>query len=326
MTVGFNAQCLSAKTRPLLSLRRANNEDAPLDGSGQQTLDKTARYTLLRLLNMRTARLNYGVLSIRADTTETSHKIWVCLYTCGSTRAIHLDHVSELSAESFLCCLRRFVAQFGQPKEILSDNAPQFRLSDRTLELAWRQILTDDSVFDYCATTGIKWKFITEYAPWQGGFWERLIGIVKSCMKKSIGRKTLTRDGLSTLLCEVSAVVNSRPLTFLYDDTESGVPLRPIDFLRPEGKIGTPVLRDREDDPNDPDYILNPSSKDKLLQQWKIGQVLLDKFWDLWQSEYLLSLRERHNLSHKHPKGSLSQQPKIGEIVMIHDDTVMPGV
>ncbi len=116
--------------------------------------------------------------------------------------------------------------------------------------------------------------------------------------------------------------MNSRPLTFLYDDFDSGDPLRPIDFLRPLSKVGTPALCDygEDIDPDDPDFIPNPSSRDRLLAQWKATQHQLDRFWTLWHEEYLLSLCERHRLCHKQAKGSVDLQPRIGDIVLIHDD------
>ncbi|MCP3661478.1 MAG: transposase family protein, partial [Gammaproteobacteria bacterium] len=180
----------------------------------------------------------FGPLRIKGNVPGETMKVWVCIFTCATTRAIDLDCVTDLSARAFMACLRRFIATNGQPDEIISDNAPHFRLSERTLDLAFHQIFTDNSVFAYCSGQGIRWRFITEYAPWQGGFWERMIGIVKGCMKKAVGRKLLTFDEMITLLSEVSAVVNSRPLTFLYDDFDSGSPLRPIDFLHPLSKVG----------------------------------------------------------------------------------------
>lgn len=60
-----------------------------------------------------------------------------------------------------------------------------------------------------------------EKAPWREGYWERLVGSIKSPIKKVIGRYTLSYDEMSTLSTEVEAVINARLLTYVYDDEES---------------------------------------------------------------------------------------------------------
>jgi len=57
-----------------------------------------------------------------------------------------------------------------------------------------------------------------ERSPWWGGHFERLVGLVKSCLKKVIGNASLLIDELDTVLLEVEVVLNSRPLTYIYDE------------------------------------------------------------------------------------------------------------
>ena len=71
-------------------------------------------------------------------------KIWICLFTCFVTRAIHLEIVSDMTTTAFLFCLRRFIATRGTPSEIVSDNAMQFKLADKTLHLIWKNIMTSE--------------------------------------------------------------------------------------------------------------------------------------------------------------------------------------
>ena len=106
-------------------------------------------------------------------------KMWVCLFTCLTVRAIHLKWVTDLTAVQFLSCLRRFVSRRGRPELIISDNAPQFKLTSSALNKQWKQVFYDKDVLNYVTMSGIRWSFTTALAPWQWGFYERLVGMVK---------------------------------------------------------------------------------------------------------------------------------------------------
>lgn len=65
-----------------------------------------------------------------------------------------------------------------------------------------------------------------------GGFWERLIGSVKRCLRKTVGRSTLTFEEMRTLLVEIECTLNNRPLIYLYDEIEGvSQPLTPADLI-----------------------------------------------------------------------------------------------
>ena len=82
---------------------------------------------------------------------------------------------------------------------------PQFKLADKTLEQAIHEVLASESVQTYAANHNIVWKFAVELAPWMGGFYERLIGIMKRSTRKSIGRACLSLDHLYTIITEVES-------------------------------------------------------------------------------------------------------------------------
>ncbi|KAL9967410.1 hypothetical protein ACROYT_G025628 [Oculina patagonica] len=75
-----------------------------------------------------------------------------------------------------------------------------------------------------CDSDGVKesnridWKFNLEKTPWWGGFYERLIGTAKRCLRKVLGNAKLNASELLTVLTEVEATMNSRPLTYEYDE------------------------------------------------------------------------------------------------------------
>ena len=125
-------------------------------------------------------------------------KVWVALFTCLTIRAIHLELATDLTADQFLQTLRRFIARRGTPKQILSDNAPHFHVTDEMLQSLWSTTVTCDTVQSYLADKGITWRYIPAHAPWMGGIYERLVGMVKSCLRKSLGRARIRMTQLAT--------------------------------------------------------------------------------------------------------------------------------
>ncbi len=248
--------------------------------------------------------------------TKETQKVWVCLFTCLATRAVHLELVQDMSTNTFLLCFRRFVATKGTPEEIISDNAKQFKLSSDILRLIWRNVICSEEIQNYASNKGIKWSFIVELAPWMGGFYERLVGLVKRALRKTIGRKLLSLEQMSTLLKECEAVVNSRPLVYIGDDLKSSIAITPGHFISLNPNTGIP---ETECD-DDPEYKPYESNADKLLKIWKKGQRLLDSFWQIWRNEYLLSLRERSQYKIKAPRVQYSETPSVGDVVLIKDD------
>lgn len=189
---------------------------------------------------------NLGPITVKINGIPC--KLWVTLFTCLLSRAIHLEHVLELSSIAFVNALRRFVSRRGAPSVIYSDNATNFTLAEKSIKLAWNTIYQDEVTMNYFAKNSITWKFITPCAPWQGGYYERLVALVKDCLRKSIGRNQLDLESFLTLLSECEAVVNSRPLTYLYDEINCQV-LRPADFIHPNMSLAiSPLIEDHSDE------------------------------------------------------------------------------
>lgn len=251
-------------------------------------------------------------------------KVWVCLLTCLVTRAVHLEIVSDMSAEKFLLCLRRFISRRGRPETIICDNAKQFRLTAKTLDEAWKTwqgILTDSEIKKFLAIQQIKFIFIPEHAPWMGGAYERLISIVKAVLKPALGRKIVPFEMLMTYIGEAEAILNSRPISEIQNGELIPV-IRPIDFLLPGGFIQTENL---EEDHEDLEYIPTLDSTGKAIKFWKSTQKFIDEYWKLFQKFYLNSLQERYKSTHKHGKPSVEKSPEIGEIVIIQEDNLPRG-
>ena len=150
------------------------------------------------------------------------YKVYISLYTCAVIRAVHLELVEDQAAPAFIRSFRRFISRRGIPEEVISDNAKNFKRAAMDIEELSASIMATSEVQCLLWNKGIKWHFIMERAPWWGGFYERMVGTVKRCLKKTIGRALLTFEELRTVTVEAEAVVNSRSMTYQYADFQEG--------------------------------------------------------------------------------------------------------
>ena len=165
-------------------------------------------------------------------------------------------------------------------QQIILNNAPQFKLTKSSIEVDRENEIRDPDVQSNIVEQRIKWLFILQLFPWMQGFYERLVGISKMTLQKSIGKTCLTILQLQTFLTETEAIINLRPLVYLGEDLNDRAAL-PSHFLSPNTKMGTPLIRD-DDDIEDATYLAAKiSSKETLISTWKKGQNLLEAFWRL---------------------------------------------
>ena len=129
----------------------------------------------------------------------------------------------------------------------------------------------------------------------------------------------MTEKQLITVLTEVEAVVNSRPLVYVGSDINSSFLISPMSFLSLNRNHF--ILDFTCSDHEDPEFKTteNISTAQQILERWKSGQRCLKQFWKIWRNEYLLSLRERGQIWHKKSKGALAQVPKIGDVVLFKE-------
>ena len=144
-----------------------------------------------------------------------SRKVWICLFICVAVMAVHLEVVDDMTAEQFLMAPTRFISRRGTLKEIILDNAPQFKLMKTTIDKAWQGVVIDEDVHNYTTNQNIKWRFIVEFAPWMAGFYERLVGMVTSSVKKAIGKIYLTQTQFTTSITELEGKINLQTLVYL---------------------------------------------------------------------------------------------------------------
>ena len=247
-----------------------------------------------------------GPLYVR--THEKSEKVWVCLYTCCVTRAVHLDVVPTLTKEGFIRSFRRFTARRGVPSTIVSDNAGTFKAASREI----KTMLRDPEIRRFFVGMNITWSFNLPKAPWWGGIFERLVKSTKRCLKKTVGGAQLTYEELLTVVAEVEMILNSRPISYVSTE-DLQEPLTPSHLLTgrrllsmPEQDIGNDIL--------DPEFSLN--DKD-LSRRMKHLSTLMNHFWTRWRDEYLMELRNSHRGKNDNGKGTI----RAGDIVVVHDES-----
>ena len=247
-----------------------------------------------------------GALNITDSDTGEARKVYVVLFTCANTRAVHLELAIDLTADTFLNVFRRFVARRSCPQLMISDNGRNFQLSSSVL----RQIMGDTVIQKELEERGCRWKFIAPRSPWQGGFYERLIGVVKSCLKKVLFKRKVSIEDLYTLVAEIENRVNNRPLTYISDDIDELEALTPSHLICGRRLKTVPLVTQAADE-SDPSYL---DHRELNVRYTNLSKIL-NKWQDVWKREYLTSLREKfYGVA---PPRNLNRSLKVGDVVVV---------
>lgn len=236
---------------------------------------------------------------------STGSTAYICLFVCTTTKAIHLELSSDLSTETFLLAFTRFSARRGPIKELHSDCGTNFVGAAHLLTPP--QTLThsqsfQNSVKNHLAINQTSWHFNPPASPHFGGLWEAGVKSTKSLLLRSIGNHKLTSEEMITLLTQIEATLNARPLCALSNDPVDFQALTPSHFLTLEPSTSLP----------DPNLESVPLSK---LQRWRLVTDMHRHFWSRWRNEYLSSLQLRAKWSDQ------GKDLKVGELVLIRDNT-----
>ncbi|KAL8598023.1 hypothetical protein ACOMHN_011448 [Nucella lapillus] len=231
------------------------------------------------------------------------------ILTCLASRAVHLEVLEDLSTDAFICGLRRFIAIRGNVKLIRCDRGTNFVGADKELRQDFREMdkikVTKEMLQRTCV-----FSFNPPSASHFGGVWERLIRTVRQVLSGLLCNHSekLSTVTLATLLHEVAAIINNRPLCVGdLEDPTSLDPLTPNHLL---------TLK--------PEPVFPPPgefrSQDMYSQKrWRRVQFLVEQFWSRWKGEYLASLQPRRKWYHQ--RNSL----KENAVVMLVDESAPRG-
>lgn len=246
----------------------------------------------------------FGPFYIRVKRSDVAR--YGVLFTCMTSRAIHLEVADSLSTDAFINALRRFIAIRGPIRQLRSDRGTNFVGAKNELDREWAA-MNHDNVKDFLLQQNCDYFDFNMNVPsasHMGGIWERQIrtvrGVLEPMLQKSGGQ--LDDDSLRTLLYEVMSIVNSRPLT-----TD--------DLSNPTSEILTP------------NHIITMKSKVVLpppgnfqqtdvysRKRWRRVQYLLNVFWSRWKLEYLSQLQSRQKWNTK------QRNVSVGDVVILKED------
>lgn len=233
-------------------------------------------------------------------------KVYICVFVCMVTKAMHLEVVNDLTTEAFIASLTRFVSRRGLCSHIYSDCGTNFVGANNTLQKVINSTLfskhSQDQLIHFATPQGITFHFNPPAAPHQGGLWEGAVKSVKHHLRRVMGDTVLTLMEFITLTTKIEAMLNSRPLTPLSSDPAEFSVLTPGHFL-----IGAPLSSVPE-----PDHQELPLNR---LKRWQQVQALHQRLWKRWKLDYLHLLQQRSKWATNSPN------LHVGDLVLIQDNT-----
>lgn len=239
---------------------------------------------------------------------KAPYKTYIAVFVCFVSKATHLELVSDLSANNFILCLKRFVGRRGIPQRLYCDNATNFVGAHNKFKQFKESLFGNDVAHEtksVCSQMGFEFCFIPPRAPHFGGLWEAAVKSTKTLLVKNIGQSHLTFEELQTLIVEIEAILNSRPIASISDDPNDGEALTPGHLLIGSSLVAVPD-----------EYV--DISKISALTRWQRISWLKQQFWRMWSRDYLLSLQQRSKWFNVQPN------IKIGQLVIIHEDNTPP--
>ncbi|XP_063923055.1 uncharacterized protein LOC135137361 [Zophobas morio] len=187
-------------------------------------------------------------------------KAYIAVFVCLSTKAVHLELVTDLTTETFLAAFRRFTLELKELQEFTSEN--------------------ENGLKESLASSGVNWEFIPPRTPHFGGLWESAVKSVKKHLYTVTRGLLCTFEEYYTLLTQIESVLNSRPLMPMSEDINDLDVLTPSHFL-----IGIPL--------KEADSRCYLDVSDHRLSRWQLLQKVRQHFWKRWSNEYLQQLQER---------------------------------
>lgn len=225
---------------------------------------------------------HWAIVTRKTRGGSANSKRWAIMFTCLSSRASHIEVVEDMSSSAFINALRRFISIRGKVAEFRSDRGTNFVGSTDALGIDAVNV-EDQPLRKFLSKNGCCWIFNTPYSSHMGGVWERVIGLARRILDAILlkqPKRQLTHDVLVTLMAEVTAILNNRPLVPVSTDPSNPLILTPNMLLTQKTEADLPPFHELD-------------VRDMYVSSWKQVQVLAQQFWKRWHNEYLQLLQQR---------------------------------
>ena len=244
----------------------------------------------------------------RPNITKPGVKTYIAIFVCFVIKAVHIELVTDLTKDSCVLAIRRFISRRGIPRKILSDNGKNF-VGARNDILKIQEILAVEnnkkSVGSFMAQDTIEWETIPPRSPHFGGLWEASVKSMKRHLRRVVGLQVLSFEELNTLVIEIEGILNSRPLSAMSSDPNDLQPITPAHFLLGKSAKDIPTIRERNAEIN-------------FGQRFKLLEASKRSIWKSWYRDYLVTLQIRKRWLQSGP--SFRQ----GDLVLVAEDHMPP--
>nr|XP_022305787.1 uncharacterized protein LOC111112553 [Crassostrea virginica] len=249
----------------------------------------------------------WNIMTRRTRGGSAQSKRWAVMFSCLTTRAVHIELIEEMSSSALINAVRRFVAIRGEVKIFRSDRGTNFIGATDDLRIDAVNV-EDGELRNYLYKSGTIWIFNAPCSSHMGGAWERMIGSARrilNSMLMKVTDKNLTHDVLSTFMAEVSAIMNNRLLVPVSVDSGSPYILTPATLLTQKTADAFPARS-----------LGEFTDKDLFRAEWRRVQSLSNNFWRRWRDEYLTTLQARRKWN------EVRNNLKVGDVVLLRDKAI----
>ena len=238
---------------------------------------------------------------------RANHKVYVAVFSCFESRAVHAEVVFKLDADSAINAITRFNSRRPGMNQLYSDRGTNFIAANSILSKELEKI--NKEAAPSLAKKNITWQFNPPHAPHRGGIWERVVGLFKKTLSGIAKGDVLHYDAFTTAITEAEGILNRRPLTHISTDP------RDLEALTPNHLLCPSVIHLRLQ----PEVRSANDDADCARNSWKRAQSRINSFWLNWKRDYLSMLHSRSKW--RKTVDNLAE----GQLVILVDECVERG-
>lgn len=234
-----------------------------------------------------------------------AHKVWVVVFVCFSTRSVHLEIVDGYASTHFLAAFKCFVSRRGLPSSLWVDRGTNLQGACAELQRVFRALTSSAEWLNHLTMQKIEFHSIPPKGPHHGGIWEAAVKAFKHHFYRVLGNFTPSWLEMHTLVCQIEACLNSRPIIPIHDDINGETGLTAGHFLMGKSLKSLPERK-----------VLD--KKESLLNRWQTVSLIVQRFWKIWRTGYIHEFYPRHKWREQ------QEDLKIGDIVIMLDNDLPP--